>query len=217
MIPRLFGLDQIRAERIAFNKSVVMTTKRGTKSNGSTDFHEILLEYVFAAYDNPYCFCYWSDESWAYAIPINRSYGHGSRFKSPDLPQNILKHSLNSCGHVYKISELLINMQSLRRQLKIFKSLKIRVFWLFFRLTLLTRYRSNRLIDFMKFCINVCLLQVMIPIVFGYDQTKVKRMAFNKPVVMATDLGSQVLIQLKIPWNFLLIVLNMCAKFQNFW
>jgi len=193
-----------------------MTTKGGPKSTGSTDFHEILLEYVFAEYDNPYCFCYWSDESRAYAIPINRSYGYGSTFKSPDLPQNILKHSLNSCGHVYKISELLINMQSLRRQLKIFKSLKIRVFWLFFRLTLLTRYRSNRLIDFMKFCINVCLLQVMIPIVFGYDQTKVKRMAFNKPVVMATDLGSHVLIQLKIPWNYLLIVLNMCAKFQNF-
>jgi len=56
----------------------------------------------------------------------------------------------------------------------------------------------------------------MIPIVFGYDQIKAKRVEFNKPVVMATDLGSQVLIQLKIPWNFLLIVLNMCAKFQNF-
>jgi len=148
MIPRLFGLDQIRAERIAFNKPVVMTTKRGPKSNGSTDFHEILLEYAFAAYDNPYCFCYWSDESWAYAIPINRSYGHGSGLKSPDLPQNILKHSLNSCGHVNKISEFLISMQSLRRQLKILKSQKIRVFWLFFGLTLLTRYRSNRLSDF---------------------------------------------------------------------
>jgi len=58
MIPRLFGLDQIRAEHIAFNKPVVMTTKRGPKSNGSTDFHEILLEYVFAAYDDPCCFCY---------------------------------------------------------------------------------------------------------------------------------------------------------------
>ena len=68
----------------------------------------------------------------------------------------------------------------------------------------------------MKFCINVCLFHVMIPIVFGYDQTKAKGMAFNKPVVIATDLGSQVLIQLKIPRNFLLIVLNMCAKFQNF-
>ena len=56
----------------------------------------------------------------------------------------------------------------------------------------------------------------MIPNVFGYDQIKAKRMAFNKPVVMATDLGSQVLIQLKIPRNFFLIVLNMCAKFQNF-
>jgi len=42
----------------------------------------------------------------------------------------------------------------------------------------------------------------MIPIVFGY-QTKTKRMAFDKPVFMATDIGSQVLIQLKIPWNFL--------------
>ena len=70
---------------------------------------------------------------------------------------------------------------------------------------------------FMKFCINVCLFHVMIPIVFYYDQTKAKRMAFSKPVVMATDLGSQVLIQLKIPWNCCLIVLNMCAKFQNFW
>ena len=48
MIPRLFGLDQIRAERIAFNKPVVVTTKWGPKSNGSTDFHEILLEHVFA-------------------------------------------------------------------------------------------------------------------------------------------------------------------------
>jgi len=58
MIPRLFGLDQIRAERIAFNQPVVLPTKRGPKSNGSTDFYEILLAYVFAAYDNPYCFCY---------------------------------------------------------------------------------------------------------------------------------------------------------------
>ena len=55
----------------------------------------------------------------------------------------------------------------------------------------------------------------MIPIVFGYDQIKAKRMAFNKPVVMATDLGSQVLIQLKIPRNFLLIVLNMCQIFRT--
>ena len=51
----------------------------------------------------------------------------------------------------------------------------------------------------MKFCIIVCLFHVMIPIVFGYDQTKAKCIAFSKPVVMATDLGSQVLIQLKIP------------------
>jgi len=29
-----------------------------------------------------------------------RSYGYEPRLKSPDLPQNILKHSLNSCGHV---------------------------------------------------------------------------------------------------------------------
>jgi len=157
MIPRLFGLDQIRAERIAFNKPVVTTTKRGPKSNGSTDFHEILLVHVFATYENPYCFCYWSDESWAYAIAINRSYGHGPTLKSPDLPQNILKHCLNSCGHVYKISELLINMQSHRRQLKILKSPKIRVFWLFFELTLLPRYRSNRLTDFYEI-LHKCVL-----------------------------------------------------------
>ena len=202
MIPRFFGLDQIRAECIAFNKPVVMTTKRGPKSNGLTDFHEILLEHVFATYDNPYCFCYWSDESWAYAIPINRSYGYGPRLKSPDLPQNILKHSLNSCGHVYKISELLINIQSHRRRLQILKSAKIRVFgyflgWPCYHVTGQTGWQI-----FMKFCINMCLFHVMIPIVFGYDQTKAKRMAFNKPEVMATDLGSQVLIQLKIPETF---------------
>jgi len=96
-----------------FNKPVVMTTKRGSKSNSSTDFHEILLKCVFVAYDNRYCFCYWSDESWAYAILINCSCGYKSRLKSIDLPQNMMKHSLNSSGHVYKISELSINMQSL--------------------------------------------------------------------------------------------------------
>jgi len=47
MIPRLFGLDQSRAERMALNKPVVMTTKLFSKSKCSTDFHEILLECVF--------------------------------------------------------------------------------------------------------------------------------------------------------------------------
>jgi len=89
-------------------------------------------------------------------------------------------------------------MQSLRRLLKILKSLKIRVFWLFFGLTLFTRYRSNRLTEFYKI-LHECLFHVLIPIVFGHDQIKAKRMAFNKPVFMATDLGSKVLNQLKIP------------------
>ena len=56
----------------------------------------------------------------------------------------------------------------------------------------------------------------MIPIVFGHDQIKAKRVAFNKPVVMATNLGSQVLIHFKIHLNFLLTILITYAKFQNF-
>jgi len=39
---------------------------------------------------------------------------------------------------------------------------------------------------------------VMIPIVFGLAQIRAERMAFNKPVVMATDQGFQVLIHFKI-------------------
>jgi len=56
MIPRIFGLDQIRAERMALKKTVIMATKLSAKSNWSTDFHEILLECVFAIHDNPYSF-----------------------------------------------------------------------------------------------------------------------------------------------------------------
>ena len=127
MIPRLFGLDQIRAESIAFNKPVVMTTKRGPKSNGSTDFHEISLGHVFATYDNPYCFCYRSDESWAYAIPINRSYGYEPRLKvliCLKIHWNILSVAVDICTKFQNF----LNMQSHRRQLKILKSHTIRVF-----------------------------------------------------------------------------------------
>jgi len=58
MIHRFLGLDQIRAEVIAFNKPVVRTTKRSSKSNGSIDFYEILLECVFAMLDDPYFFSF---------------------------------------------------------------------------------------------------------------------------------------------------------------
>jgi len=50
---------------------------------------------------------------------------------------------------VYKISELLINMQSLRRQLKILKSLKIRVFWLFFCVDLVTTLQVEKIDGFL--------------------------------------------------------------------
>ena len=63
----------------------------------------------------------------------------------------------------------------------------------------------------MKFCINVYLLPVIIPIVFGRDQIKAERMAFNKPVVMATDQGSPVLIHFRIYYNFFLT-----TRMQNF-
>jgi len=67
----------------------------------------------------------------------------------------------------------------------------------------------------MKVSINACLFHVMIPLVFCYDQTEAKRVVFNKPAIITTDLGSQDLIQLEIPRDFLLIVL-LCAKFLKF-
>ena len=57
---------------------------------------------------------------------------------------------------------------------------------------------------------------MMIPIVFGLAQIRAVRTAFNKPLVMATDQGSDVLIHFKIYRNFLSIVLNTYAKFQDF-
>ena len=39
---------------------------------------------------------------------------------------------------------------------------------------------------------------MMILIVFGLAQIRAVRTAFNKPVVIATDLGSEVLIHFKI-------------------
>jgi len=62
----------------------------------------------------------------------------------------------------------------------------------------------------------VCLLHVMIPIVFGLDQIRGERMAFNKPVVIATDQGFQVLIHFRMHLNFFRTVLNMHAKVQSF-
>ena len=51
------------------------------------------------------------------------------------------------------------------------------------------------------------------PYSFGLDQIRAERMAFNKPVVMATDQGSPVLIHFRIYYNFFLTVLNTHAKF----
>ena len=53
-----FGLDHSRAERMAFYKPSVMTTELCSKSNGSTDFDEILLECVFTIYYDRYWFCF---------------------------------------------------------------------------------------------------------------------------------------------------------------
>jgi len=145
MIPRLFGVDQIRAERIAFNKPVVMTTKLSSRLNGSTDFHEILLECVFGIHDDPYCFCYWSDKSWAYGIQLTRSYSYGSRLSGLVSLQNILKLSIVLNTQNFRTFD---KKKGLRRQNKSLKSLKIRLFSLFFRFTLLTRYRSNGSTDF---------------------------------------------------------------------
>ena len=50
----------------------------------------------------------------------------------------------------------------------------------------------------MKFLLNVCLRHEMIPIVFSFNQIRAERMAFDRPPVMATELGSQILIYLKI-------------------
>ena len=59
---------------------------------------------------------------------------------------------------------------------------KFGFFLLFFRLTLLTRYKSNRLTDFYEILHNVCLLHVMIPIVFGFVQMRAERVGFSKPI-----------------------------------
>ena len=63
----------------------------------------------------------------------------------------------------------------------------------------------------MKSYINVRFLHVMIPIVFDLAQIRAERMAFNKPVVMATNQGSPVLIHFRIYYNFFLT-----TRMQNF-
>ena len=89
-----FGLYQIRAEGMAFNKSVVITPKLCCKSNCPTDFFmKFCLNVYLVRMMTPIVVAR-SDR--AYGIPLTLSYGYGSRFLILDRLRNTLKLSFSN-------------------------------------------------------------------------------------------------------------------------
>ena len=171
-----------------------------------------MLECLFVLYDDPYCFCF-------YQIRAERMAFHQSAVMAINLGSQFISfhffHSIVFNLAWHKISELFKRIRGLRRQSKILKSLKARVFFI---LTFLPHYRSNGLTIFNEILRKYAFVAYNAHYCFWFLSVLSVWHSKNPWLglwiwVFRSWFG----FRLKIHRIFLLVLLNMCANFQSFW